>query len=195
MLAPGPTNGRFPAKTRTFDRRKGAGRESDRRDVAVSRRFNCAKWWLAKDTPVLAIELAYSLVPQADDRRTCTRKLSRGVTAPACKAARRRPGEVAARRRSRFHGTPGSCAARRTARIPIRTPSIAATDHGAAQPGRPELWSGAPVRRPCRLRVGIPAKWSLRRRSRRWTKGRRVVCGALEPRGCGLSGASAPKLP
>jgi hypothetical protein len=39
-----------------------AGGGSDRSDIAVSQGLNIANWWLAKETPVLAVELAYTLV-------------------------------------------------------------------------------------------------------------------------------------
>jgi hypothetical protein len=91
--------------------------------------------------------------------------VARRTRATGVQAARRRPGEVAARRRSWARRLP-------PARIPLRAPAVAATDHGrrapgraagigrrearyATQPGHPEVSSGAPAPRACRLRVGI----------------------------------------
>src|SRR5260370_15466661 len=59
---------------------------SDRHDFAVSQSLDIAHWWLAKETPILAIELARALVADLE-RCTCriefTRKhaLPRGMKA------------------------------------------------------------------------------------------------------------------
>jgi len=101
---------------------------------------------------------------------------------PTAVQLRRRPGEVAARRRCRFNGTPGSCAALRPARrrrwllrlLPGAYPHPRAGGRGdgpgaaggggpryASPTAHPEVSPGATAPRACRPRVGILVKWPL----------------------------------
>jgi len=86
-------------------------------------------------------------------------------------AARRHPGEVAARWRSQDHGhengTPIDNAQVMDAAPSLRQAPARAADIGrrearyATQPAHAEVLPDATAPRACRLRVGVPVKWKL----------------------------------
>jgi hypothetical protein len=59
----------------------------DRHDVAVSQRLDIAYWWLAKETPVLAIELARAFVADFEGC-TCRIQFTREHPLPRCMKAK-----------------------------------------------------------------------------------------------------------
>jgi hypothetical protein len=76
-----------PSRPRGFPPGHSALSGSDRHSSAVSQCLDIAHWWLAKETPVLAIELARAFVADLE-RRTCRIQFTREHPLPCCMKAK-----------------------------------------------------------------------------------------------------------